>query len=81
MDPLLGEIQLFAFNQFAPMGWMKCDGTVFNVQMYQALYALIGNTYGGTPNQTFALPDLTGAEPDPHMMYCIATEGVWPERP
>lgn len=81
MDQMLGEIRLFAFSQYVPMYWLKCDGTVYNVQTNQALYALIGNTYGGTAPNTFAVPDLIGSEPDSNMMYCIASEGIWPERP
>ncbi|MBM7868452.1 tail fiber protein [Heliobacterium gestii] len=81
-EPFVGEIMLFAFSSFVPQGWLKCDGTVYNWQPYQALFALIGNTYGGNAQQqTFAVPDLTGAEPDPHTMYCIAYQGIWPPRP
>lgn len=80
MDQYLGEIRLFAFKSFVPMYWVKCDGTILNVQQNQALYALIGNTYGGTVNQTFAVPDLTGSEPDPNVMYCISVAGEWPQR-
>lgn len=81
MEQLMGEIRLFAFSTFAPLGWFKCDGTSYSIQQFQALYALIGNTYGGTRGQTFAVPDLTGAEPHPNMIYCISTDGDWPQRP
>lgn len=79
-EQLMAEIRIFAFNQFVPLGWLKCDGTLYNVQQYQALYALIGNTYGGTGGMTFAVPDLMGSEPHPKLIYCIASEGVWPAR-
>ncbi|MTV50429.1 tail fiber protein [Heliobacillus mobilis] len=82
MEQMVGEIRLFAFTSFVPQGWLKCDGSLYNWQSYQPLYALIGNIYGGNAQQnTFAVPDLTGAEPDPHMMYCISYTGDWPVRP
>ncbi len=58
-DYFIGEIRAFSFG-FAPNGWAKCNGTVLNVQQNQALYALLGNTYGGSAPTTFALPDLQG---------------------
>jgi microcystin-dependent protein len=58
-DAYLGEIRVFAGN-YAPVGWLLCDGSTLQVSQYQALYALIGNTYGGTASSTFALPDLRG---------------------
>lgn len=58
MDPFIGEIRLFAGN-YAPYGWAFCNGQQLYVQQYSALYAVIGNTYGG--NQTvFNLPNLRG---------------------
>jgi microcystin-dependent protein len=59
MDPFIGQIQPFAFN-FAPRGWAKCDGTLLSIAQYQALFSLIGATYGGDGRTTFALPDLRG---------------------
>ncbi|CAA7619763.1 Microcystin dependent MdpB family protein [Candidatus Terasakiella magnetica] len=59
MDPYLGEIRLFAGN-YAPEGWALCDGGTLPVTGYEALFALIGNIYGGVTGQTFALPDLRG---------------------
>ncbi|SFD79574.1 Microcystin-dependent protein [Chitinophaga sp. CF118] len=56
MDPYIGEIRVFAGN-YAPVGWALCDGTMLNVSENQALYALLGNTYGGNGSSTFALPD------------------------
>ncbi len=58
MDPFIGEIRIFGGN-YAPMGWAFCNGQQLYVQQNTALYAVIGNTYGG--NQTvFNLPDLRG---------------------
>lgn len=57
MTPLIGEIQLFAGN-FAPEGWQFCDGQLVPIAQYEALFAIIGTTYGGDGAQTFALPNL-----------------------
>lgn len=80
MDYLIGTITLFAFN-FAPLGWFECNGATLNITQYQALYALIGCTYGGDGRTNFKLPNLKGAEPDPKMRYYICNEGLWPQRP
>lgn len=61
-EPYIGEIALFAGN-FAPMGWFLCDGTVLPITQYQALFAVIGATYGGNGTSNFALPDLRGRAP------------------
>jgi len=55
----IGEIRAFPYS-FTPLDWLPCDGRIVSVAQYQALYSLIGNTYGGTQNQTFGLPDLRG---------------------
>jgi microcystin-dependent protein len=61
-DPFVGEIRIFGFN-FAPQDWAFCDGHLLQVSQNQALYSLLGITYGGTANQNFALPDLRGRLP------------------
>jgi microcystin-dependent protein len=61
-DAYLGEIRLFAGN-FAPNGWMKCEGQLLPIATNQALYAILGTTYGGNGQTTFALPDLRGRLP------------------
>ncbi len=61
-DPFLGEIRMVGFN-FAPQGWATCDGQILQASQNQALYALLGNTYGGTPGVNFALPDFRGRVP------------------
>jgi microcystin-dependent protein len=58
-DPFTGEIRAFAFN-FPPYNWAVCSGTLINTAQNPALFAIIGNTYGGTMNSTFALPNLQG---------------------
>ena len=58
-DPYLGEIRMVGFN-YAPQGWVQCNGQLLPVSQNQALYALLGNTYGGDGMSTFAVPDLRG---------------------
>lgn len=60
--PFIGEITLFAGN-FAPAGWAFCDGSLINIAENEALFSLIGTTYGGDGQFTFALPDLRGRLP------------------
>ena len=59
MDPFLGQIQAFGFN-FPPQGWAFCDGQMMSIAQNTALFALLGTTYGGNGQTTFALPDLRG---------------------
>jgi microcystin-dependent protein len=61
-QPYLGEIRMFGGN-FAPAGWAFCDGSVLPMTDYMELAQLIGNTYGGDGENTFALPDLRGRIP------------------
>lgn len=60
--PFIGEIRIFGGN-FAPAGWALCDGRLLQISQNQALYSLIGTTYGGDGNSTFGLPDLRGRLP------------------
>jgi microcystin-dependent protein len=61
-QPFVGEIRLFAGN-FAPVGWMFCDGSLLQISQNAVLFNLIGTTYGGDGLNTFALPDLRGRAP------------------
>jgi microcystin-dependent protein len=61
-QPYVGEIRMFAGN-FAPLGWLFCDGSLQPISEYDTLFALIGTTYGGDGQSTFALPDLRGRVP------------------
>ncbi len=61
-DPFLGEIRMFGGN-FAPRGWAFCNGQILPISQNTALFALLGTTYGGDGQTTFALPDLQGAAP------------------
>lgn len=59
MEPTLAEIRMFAGN-FAPRMWMFCEGQLLPISQWQALFSIIGTTYGGDGRTTFALPDLRG---------------------
>jgi microcystin-dependent protein len=61
-DPFLGEIKLVSFS-FAPTGWAFCDGQLLAIQQNQALFAILGTTYGGDGMRTFALPNFQGLTP------------------
>jgi len=61
-QPFLGEIRAIAFN-FPPKGWAFCNGQLLSIQQNQALFAILGTTYGGNGQTTFALPDLRGRSP------------------
>jgi microcystin-dependent protein len=61
-EPFIGEIKMTAFN-FAPRGWSLCNGQILSINLNQALFSLIGTTYGGNGTTTFALPDLRGRSP------------------
>lgn len=61
-QPYVGEIRMFAGN-FAPAGWQFCEGQLLPISEYDTLFNLIGTTYGGDGQATFALPDLRGRIP------------------
>ena len=60
--PFLAEVRIFGFN-FPPRNWAFCDGQILPINQNQALYSLLGTTYGGDGRVTFALPDLRGRVP------------------
>lgn len=61
-DPFVAEIRMFPFN-FPPRGWAWCDGQLLPISQNTALFSLLGTTYGGDGEHTFALPDLNGSFP------------------
>jgi microcystin-dependent protein len=61
-DPYLGEIRMVGFS-FAPNGWALCNGQTMSISQNNALFALLGTTYGGNGTTTFNLPDLQGRFP------------------
>lgn len=60
--PFLGEIRLFA-GSFAPSNWLMCDGSLLSIAEYDALFTLLGMSYGGDGSLTFGIPDLRGRVP------------------
>src|SRR6202790_1902540 len=70
-QPYVGEIKMFGGN-FAPAGWMFCDGQTLPISEFETLFNLIGTTYGGDGQSTFNLPDLRGRFP----MHQAAISGV-----
>jgi len=62
VTPYLGQIMIVPYN-FAPTGWLMCDGQILSISQYTALFSLLGTTYGGDGTTTFALPDLRGRVP------------------
>jgi microcystin-dependent protein len=61
-EPFLSEIRIVSFN-FAPKGWALCNGQLLPINQNQALFSLLGTTYGGNGQTTFALPNLQGRVP------------------
>jgi microcystin-dependent protein len=61
-QPFIGEIRCFGFN-FAPAGWAFCDGQLMSIAQNDALFNLIGTTYGGDGQNTFGIPNLQGKIP------------------
>ena len=61
-EPFMSEIRIMSFN-FAPKGWALCNGQLLPINQNQALFSLLGTTYGGNGQTTFALPDLRGRIP------------------
>lgn len=94
-ESYIAAIAEFAGN-YAPKGWMNCDGRLLNIRDYQPLYALLGTMYGGDGINNFAIPDLrpfsNDGQPDTGHHHrvdwasvgvprrCICIEGLWPTR-
>lgn len=62
MEPYIGEIKMFGGN-FAPRGWALCNGQLLSIAQNTALFSILGVTYGGNGQTTFALPNLMGRVP------------------
>ena len=71
-EPYLGEIMMFG-GDYAPPGWMVCDGTELEIAKNEALFSILKTTYGGDGTTTFALPDLRGRAP------ASASEWLYPQ--
>lgn len=61
-QPYIGELRIYSFT-FAPKGWALCNGQILSIAQNQALFSILGTTYGGNGQTTFALPDLRGRVP------------------
>lgn len=87
MEEMIGVVKWTA-GQWCPRGFMWCDGQRLEIQRYQALYAVIGNAYGGDYHSYFNLPDLREKGPDGRpipfqpgkLKPIICVVGMWPDR-
>lgn len=77
MDGTLAEIRIFAGN-FAPQHWMECNGQILSLAQNQALFALLGTTYGGDGRTTFALPKIAPILEGTRYIICVS--GIFPSR-
>ena len=81
-EPFIGEVQIIGFT-FCPRGFAPMNGQLLSISQNTALFSLLGTTYGGNGQTTFALPTAkptftaTGAP----LLYCIALQGIFPSRP
>lgn len=74
-EPFLGEIRQVSFA-FAPRGWAQCNGQLLPINQNQALFAILGTTYGGDGRSTFALPDMRGRVPmHPSVAHALGERG------
>jgi microcystin-dependent protein len=76
MDYYIGDILLLPYG-FATIDTLLCDGSSIAISVYEALFSLIGNTYGSNENN-FNIPNMQGLEPIPGMAYYIVTVGIYP---
>lgn len=77
-EAFIGEIILVGFS-YDPINWAACDGRKVNIRDNNALYALLGCTFGGDGSTYFQLPKLEA--PAKGLHYIICTQGLWPSRP
>ncbi len=75
----IGSIMLVGFN-FAPMGWAFCNGQTLPINQNQALFALLGTTYGGDGMSNFKLPTLNAGALQTGLNYIICLNGIFPQR-
>jgi microcystin-dependent protein len=82
-NPFVGEVEIFGFN-FCPQGWAVTNGQLLPINQNQALFSLLGTTYGGDGVTTFALPTIkpvfTISPSSPPLTVCIALLGIFPSR-
>ncbi len=75
----VGQVQGFAFD-YAPVGWLQCDGRLLEIAKNATSFSLLGVRFGGDGSATFGLPDLGGKGKADGLNYCIAIEGLYPPR-
>lgn len=83
MEGTIGEIRIFAGN-FAPRGWAFCDGRLYPINQWQAVFSILGTLYGGDGVTTFAVPNLVSpAQTDGSFngRYIVCMQGIYPYRP
>ena len=78
MGAFPGQIELFAFD-YAPAGWLTCSGQLLSIQEFPTLFQLIGTTYGGDGQTSFAVPNLQPLAPN-GPFYCISLFGQAPQK-
>jgi microcystin-dependent protein len=78
-EDYLSSIGLFGGN-FCPKGTLHAAGQNLPINQNQALFSLLGLTYGGDGQTTFALPDLRGKEPAAGSVYCVIVQGIFPSQ-
>lgn len=77
-EPFAGETRVFAFD-FAPAGWLPCDGALLPISEFEQLFQIIGTTYGGDGETSFALPKSTGPDFEgTPLNLCISLFGLMP---
>lgn len=85
-DAFIGEITLFS-GRYCPVDWVDADGRVMPIRGNEALYSILGDSFGGDGRTNFALPDLRKSVPaavadaGKQLRYCIAVRGYYPMRP
>lgn len=82
VEPFLGQAMIFSGN-FCPQGWAPAAGQLLSISQHSALYSILGTTFGGNGQTTFALPNaepVKTLKPGAVFTMCIALEGVYPPR-
>lgn len=83
--PFIGEVETFPYT-FCPVGWLRADGSLLQISQYDVLFSLIGTTYGGDGQSTFALPRIASSSGPSSQAsatgyaVCIAVDGLYPSR-
>jgi microcystin-dependent protein len=80
MDEFMGVVKLVAF-QYAPQNWAPCSGQLLPINQNQALFSLLGTTFGGDGRTNFAVPNLNAGTLQEGLHYIICVNGVYPSRP